>query len=202
MGVFDFLITNKKKEAGNALTAILPRDIYESGVLELKDIIAPSALKITPKELNLGEKIIRTFFVISYPRFLSESWFAPIINLDKVFDASIFIHPIETARILRQFQKKVAEVQSQIHEREEKGFGDVVGRVHTLERERDSRDRRPEAVITFAETREESRTVNFRIVLRTDEAVFDCPPVHTSHESRFRGERDRGDRSVETRLGV
>jgi type IV secretory pathway VirB4 component len=122
MGVFDFLITNKKKEAGNALTAILPRDIYESGVLELKDIIAPSALKITPKELNLGEKIIRTFFVISYPRFLSESWFAPIINLDKVFDASIFIHPIETARILRQFQKKVAEVQSQIHEREEKGL--------------------------------------------------------------------------------
>jgi type IV secretory pathway VirB4 component len=123
MGLFDFLITKKEGGGGkNDITAILPRDIYESGVLELKDIIAPSALKISPKELNLGEKIIRTFFVISYPRFLTESWFAPIINLDKVFDASIFIHPIETARILRQFQKKVAEVQSQIHDREEKGL--------------------------------------------------------------------------------
>ncbi|MCI0532897.1 ATP-binding protein, partial [bacterium] len=33
-----------------------------------------------------------------------------------------FIHPIDTQAILRKFQKKVAEVQSQIHMREEKGF--------------------------------------------------------------------------------
>jgi len=42
--------------------------------------------------------------------------------LDKVFDISIFIHPIETAEILRSFQKKVAEVQSQISIRESKGL--------------------------------------------------------------------------------
>ncbi|OHA88216.1 MAG: conjugal transfer protein TraC [Candidatus Zambryskibacteria bacterium RIFCSPHIGHO2_01_FULL_43_27] len=101
---------------------ILPHEIYEANTLDLKDIIAPSALKISPKELNLGEKIVRSFFVISYPRYLGESWFAPIINLDRVFDVSIFIHPIETSRVLKQFQKKVAEVQSQIHTREEKGL--------------------------------------------------------------------------------
>ncbi|KKS57864.1 MAG: Type IV secretory pathway VirB4 component-like protein [Parcubacteria group bacterium GW2011_GWA2_42_35] len=72
--------------------------------------------------IRLGEKIGRTFFVISYPRYLSVGWFSPIINLDKVFDISIFIHPINTADILRQLQKKVAEVQSQIHIREEKGM--------------------------------------------------------------------------------
>ncbi|TAL48847.1 DUF87 domain-containing protein [Patescibacteria group bacterium] len=101
---------------------MLPHEIYEANTLELRDIIAPSALKVSPKELNLGEKIVRSFFVISYPRFLGESWFAPIINLDRVFDVSIFIHPIETSRVLKQFQKKVAEVQSQIHAREEKGL--------------------------------------------------------------------------------
>ncbi|MEI7777172.1 MAG: DUF87 domain-containing protein [bacterium] len=111
---------NKKKDT--PITSILPQDIYEAGVLELKDIIAPSALKISPRELNLGDKIVRTFFVISYPRFLSESWFSPIINLDKIFDISIFVHPIETSAVLHQFQKKVAEVQSQIHTREEKGM--------------------------------------------------------------------------------
>ncbi|MCR4334393.1 MAG: DUF87 domain-containing protein [Patescibacteria group bacterium] len=111
-----------KKEEAPQITSILPQEIYEAGVLELKDIIAPSALKITPKEINLGEKIARTFFVISYPRYLSDSWFAPIINLDKVFNISIFIHPVETAKVLRQFQKKVAEVQSQINVREEKGL--------------------------------------------------------------------------------
>ncbi len=121
MGIFDFLKNNKKTKE-QELTSFLPQEIYESGVLELQDIIAPSALKITPNQINLGEKIARTFFVISYPRFLTESWFAPIINLDKIFNISIFVHPIETAKILRTFQKKVAEVQSQINQREGRGL--------------------------------------------------------------------------------
>ncbi len=110
------------KKEPSPIVSIMPEEIYQAGVLELKDIIAPSALKISPKELNLGEKVGRTLFVISYPRFLQESWFAPIINLDKVFNVSIFIHPVDTAKILRHFQKKVAEVQSQISRREEKGL--------------------------------------------------------------------------------
>lgn len=120
MGFLDFLKGNKKEKV--AVASLLPQEIYEAGVLELKDIIAPSALKITPKELNLGEKVARTFFVISYPRFLTESWFAPIINLDKIFNISIFVHPVDTSKILRHFQKKVAEVQSQIMDRERKGL--------------------------------------------------------------------------------
>ncbi|HEY4500485.1 MAG TPA: DUF87 domain-containing protein [Candidatus Paceibacterota bacterium] len=119
MAFFDFL---KKKQNTVNIAPILPQEIYEAGVLELKDVIAPSALKVSPRELSLGDKTVRSFFVISYPRFLSESWFAPIINLDKVFNISIFIHPVETAKVLRQFQKKVAEVQSQISIREQKGL--------------------------------------------------------------------------------
>jgi len=123
MGILGNLLGKKEPaKPATPITSILPQDIYDAGTLELKDIIAPSALKITPRELNLGDKIVRTFFVISYPRFLSESWFSPIINLDKIFDISIFVHPIETSHVLRQFQKKVAEVQSQIHMREEKGL--------------------------------------------------------------------------------
>ncbi len=120
MSFFSKLFGGNKKE--EVSVGMLPQEIYRAETLELKDIIAPSALKIGPRELNLGDKIVRTFFVISYPRYLGESWFAPIINLDKVFDVSIFVHPIDTVKVLRQFQKKVAEVQSQIHEREEKGL--------------------------------------------------------------------------------
>ena len=120
MGIFDFIKKNKKEEPD--LTSFLPQQIYESGVLELKDVIAPSALQVSPREINLGEKVARSFFVISYPRYLSDNWFSPIINLDKVFDVSIFVHPIETTKIMRQFQKKVAEIQSQISTREEKGL--------------------------------------------------------------------------------
>jgi type IV secretory pathway VirB4 component len=113
---------DKGAEPNASVLAILPEKIYESANLELQDVIAPSALKIDPKSINLGDKIARTFFIISYPRFLSDNWFSPIINLDKIFDISIFVHPIDTSLMLRQFQKKVAEVQSQINVRESKGM--------------------------------------------------------------------------------
>jgi type IV secretory pathway VirB4 component len=119
MAILDFL-KSKPKQA--PLAPILPEAIYRQGVLELQDVIAPSALKITPREINLGDKIARTFFVMSYPRVLTDSWFAPVINLDRVLDVSIFVHPIDSAEILKKFQKKVAEVQSQIMSREEKGM--------------------------------------------------------------------------------
>ncbi len=132
MGFFDKLF--KKKNTGlngsayssletrASILAVQPEQIYESASLELQDVISPSALKIEPKSLNLGDKIARTFFIISYPRYLSDNWLSPIINLDKVFDISIFVHPIDTSVILRQFQKKVAEIQSQINAREGKGM--------------------------------------------------------------------------------
>ncbi len=105
-----------------AIAPILPSDIYKTGVLELRDIIAPAALRVTPRLINLGEKVARTLFVMSYPRFLTGDWFSPIINLDKIFDISILIHPIDTAIALRQLEKKVAEVQSQISIKEDKGL--------------------------------------------------------------------------------
>ena len=123
MSLLDSLFKKKeRKTAAAELAPFLPQQIYEAETLELKDILAPSALKIGPRDLNLGDKILRTFFVIAYPRFLNESWFAPIINLDKMFDVAIYVHPVDTVKVLRQFQKKVAEVQSQIHEREDKGM--------------------------------------------------------------------------------
>jgi type IV secretory pathway VirB4 component len=126
MSIFDTIFGNKKKgndvEASTSVVTVLPEEIYQSATLELQDVIAPSALKIGPKSLDLGDKIARTFFIISYPRFLVDNWFSPIINLDKVFDVSIFVHPMDTSLALRQFQKKVAEVQSQISVREAKGM--------------------------------------------------------------------------------
>lgn len=120
MALLDFLNRGKKEEP--VVAPVLPKDIYAQGTLDLADTIAPAALKVGSRELELGEKVARTFYTISYPRFLSDSWFTPIINLDKVFDVSIFIHPVDTADALRTFQKKVAEVQSQINERESKGL--------------------------------------------------------------------------------
>ncbi len=115
-----------KREPSEATTKetvpVLPQDLYADKGLNLADIIAPSAVKIDSKELILGEKFVRSFFITSYPSVVSDNWLSPLINLDKVFDIAIYIHPVDTAAIMKKFEKKVAEVQSQISVRESKGF--------------------------------------------------------------------------------
>lgn len=123
MPLLDIFKKGKKLEEKKPIAVpVLPEEIYETAKLELQDIIAPSALKIGPRALNLGTKIARTFFIISFPRFLSDNWFSPVINLDRIFDVSISISPVDTTAILRKFQKKTAEVASQIASREERGL--------------------------------------------------------------------------------
>jgi conjugal transfer ATP-binding protein TraC len=124
MSIISKLLGIKKEEDASILgsLSVRPEDIYTSANLELQDIIAPSALQILPTALNLGDMIVRSFYVVGYPSILTDNWLTPIINLDRVFDIAINISPIDTGKILSQFQKKVAEVQSQISERESKGM--------------------------------------------------------------------------------
>ena len=123
MGLFDFL--NKKQAPAptqGLITPILPEQVYKIAEMQLKDIIAPSALEVQSKALNLGTSVVRSFFVISYPRYLTDNWLSPVINLDKVFDIAIHVVPLSTGEVMKSFQRKVAEVQSQIMTREEKGL--------------------------------------------------------------------------------
>jgi len=113
---------NKKEKEAVGDIPVLPQDIYQTTLLELKDVIAPSALEVSSKGFKLGSKVGRGLFVFSYPRFLSTNWFSEILNLGHVFDVSIFIHPVDTGTILKKLRKKVAEVQSQINDREAKGL--------------------------------------------------------------------------------
>ena len=112
----------KKQEEKGQVVPVLPQDIYETGALELRDIISPSALRVASRHLEIGEKYARTFYIMQYPRVLQEGWFAPIINLDRIFDVSIFVHPMDTARVLRELQKKVTEIESQINLSAERGL--------------------------------------------------------------------------------
>ncbi len=122
MGLFDFLNKKNTQPISSPVTPVLPEQVYKIAEMQLKDIIAPSALEIQPKALNLGTAVIRSFFVVSYPRFLNDNWLSPVINLDKVFDIAIHVVPLNTGEVMKGFQRKVAEVESQIMTREEKGL--------------------------------------------------------------------------------
>lgn len=114
MGLFDFL-SPKKTPA--------PADGTDFGdhLLTVTDVIAPSAVQIGPRSINIGGVSARVFYVVAYPRYLSDGWLSPVINLEHELDVSIFIHPTNTADVLKKFQKQVAEVQSQISMKAERG---------------------------------------------------------------------------------
>ena len=95
---------------------------YTAGEKDVKNVIAPSALEITPNYLKLGGKFVKTVFLFTYPRYLSSGWFDQIINSPNLLDISIFVHPIDTVAALRTLRKKTTQIEAQLLERQEKGL--------------------------------------------------------------------------------
>ncbi len=94
---------------------------FRKGVTSLKDLIAPSAMKIESSYLQVSGKYARTFFVLTYPRYLSSNWLSPMINLDVPMDISMFIYPMETDVIMKKLRDKVGQLQASMAMNQEKG---------------------------------------------------------------------------------
>ena len=124
MGIFDVFSSNKSASATQVVSEddFIPESVFSQTTIGMRDVIAPSAIQITSRHISLGSKFARSFAVVSYPRFLNEGWFSPVINLSKEFDIAIFVHPMDSKDVLRKFRRKVAQVESQIIERENKGM--------------------------------------------------------------------------------
>ena len=95
--------------------------LYQKGIATIRDLIAPPAIRLGPNTMQIGEVLSRTYFVITYPRYLSTNWFSPIINIDFAMDIALYVHPIDTAEILKNLRKSATQVQSQIHIESEDG---------------------------------------------------------------------------------
>lgn len=119
MGILDFLQPKSNADAGSGTDTT---KTMQSALQTFEDVISPTAIHIKPKNINVSGRLARVFFVINYPRYLTDGWLEPVLNLEREMDISIVIHPVSTADSLKRFQKKVAEVQSQISERVEKGM--------------------------------------------------------------------------------
>ena len=108
----------KKKQTGENIS----EKLFETETMSAVDLIAPASIEVKPSYSMLGERMTKSFFIFSYPRYLTTSWFAPVINLDIPMDISFFIHPVDAGLILRQLRRRVTEVQAELMEREEKGL--------------------------------------------------------------------------------
>ncbi len=108
------MLFNKKANTQQNNETVENDKFYQEGVATVRGLIAPSALQIQADHLQIGDVMATTVFVMAYPRFLSDSWFAPIINIDFPMDISMFIHPEDSRDVLKTLRKSAAHVHSQI----------------------------------------------------------------------------------------
>jgi type IV secretory pathway VirB4 component len=113
--------TKKPAEKSVARELLEAERAFRQGVASLRDLIAPSAMKIEANHLEISGKLARTFFVLTYPRYLTSDWLSPIINLDVPMDISMFIYPMETDVIMKKLRDKVGQLQATIAMNQEKG---------------------------------------------------------------------------------
>jgi type IV secretory pathway VirB4 component len=93
---------------------------YEPGKEDVPNIIAPAGLEVNSGHLKLGDYFVKTFFIFTYPRYVSSGWFSPIVNLAEMMDISVFVHPMDTALALRNLRKKVAQIEAELNEKQSK----------------------------------------------------------------------------------
>ena len=91
-------------------------------IMDVRDFMAPPSLQVGSDYLQLGDIYARTFFVFSYPRYLSTGWFSPIINLETPMDISFFIHPADTSKIMKDLRQRITAIKAEMMTRQEKGF--------------------------------------------------------------------------------
>lgn len=110
------LTAKEKKEIQEA------EKVYNEGLIKLKDLIAPSSMKVNYNGLQMSGIYTRSFFVYSYPRYINTNWLSPVVNFDATMDISHFVYPIDSAQIMRVLKTKVAQMQASMRINQEKGL--------------------------------------------------------------------------------
>lgn len=86
---------------------------YNESLAFIKDAIAPSMMRIDATKLQIGDTYIRTIFTYAYPDVLEWNWLSPLINWDVKFDISMFIYPVDSARVMKFLRKRLTQLGSQ-----------------------------------------------------------------------------------------
>ncbi len=94
---------------------------YREGLTTLSDLLAPARLKFESSYFELNGKFARSFFVLTYPRFLSSNWLSFVVQAEGALDLSMFIYPIDRETVLKKLKNKVGEMGSQMAINQEKG---------------------------------------------------------------------------------
>lgn len=86
---------------------------YSESLAFIKDAIAPAMMRIDATKLQIGDTYIRTIFTYAYPDVLEGNWLSPLINWDVKFDISMYVYPVDSARVMKFLRKRLTQLGSQ-----------------------------------------------------------------------------------------
>jgi conjugal transfer ATP-binding protein TraC len=95
---------------------------YKDALAYVKDMIAPAMMRIDATKLQIGDTYIRTIFTYAYPDVLEGNWLSPLINWDIKFDISMFVYPVDSARVMKFLRKRLTQLRSQLAINRDKGL--------------------------------------------------------------------------------
>ena len=110
----------KRRKNAEEQAAKKTLEIFQAGLLSVRDLISPSAFVVSNDHLKLNDRYVRSFFVLTYPQYIETNWLSPVINYDVNLDISMYIYPIESDQIMRVLRRKVTEMESSLRINEEK----------------------------------------------------------------------------------
>jgi len=114
-------IKKLEKTSAEAKKVLEQEKTYYKGVTSVLDIVAPAAFEVKPSFVRLGDQYARTLFVLTYPRYISVGWFAPVLNYNATLDVGMFFYPMESEVVLKQLKRKSGVISAQLSIDAEKG---------------------------------------------------------------------------------
>jgi conjugal transfer ATP-binding protein TraC len=113
---------NRKLTKEEALELKNTEKEYKEALAHVKDVIAPAMMRIDATKLQIGDTFVRTIYTYAYPDVLEGNWLSPLINWDIKFDISMFVYPVDSARVMRFLRKRMTQLRSQLAINRDKGL--------------------------------------------------------------------------------
>lgn len=111
----------RKRASAEEQAAKQALERFESGLVSVRDLIAPAAMEVKSDRLIINGKLVRSFFVLTYPQYIETNWLNPLVNYDVNLDISMHIYPVDSSEIMRVLRRKVTEMEASLRLNEERG---------------------------------------------------------------------------------
>lgn len=127
LNIFELLNKKPPVVPSNVPAQETPEEQLGKGMINVRDIIAPSAIEVDFNHIKVGTHYYRTLFVSGYPRFVGANWLSPVINFEHSLDISFFYYPVSSKTVLEDLRRKITELEATMLTNQEKGrIGDPV----------------------------------------------------------------------------